>query len=152
NGAIDGGVAQPPEQLALEDRGLHIIYDLAAQKLPAATDAIVVQRGWLTSHRDVAQRYIDSLGEAIARDHQDKATAITVLQKYLSNDDRRALETSYDFFVGQVTPGYPMPRAELFADSVSQLSATNAKVKEFDLAKLLDPSLVQSAMDRHLGG
>ena len=33
SGAIGGGVAQPPDQLALEDKGLHIIYDLAAQKV-----------------------------------------------------------------------------------------------------------------------
>ena len=152
NGAIDGGVAQPPEQLALEDKGLHIIYDLAAQKLPAATDAVVVQRSWLNSHQDVAQRYIDSLVEATARSRQDKEKALSVLQKYLNNDDPRALQATYDFFVGQVTPQYPMPRPELFADSVSLLSANNPRVKDFDLSKVLEPSLVQSAMDRKLGG
>ena len=36
NGAIDGGVAQPPDQLVMEDKGFHVIYDLAAQKLPSA--------------------------------------------------------------------------------------------------------------------
>src|SRR5207237_1090279 len=33
NGAIDGGVAQPPDQLALEDKGFHVVYDLAAKRL-----------------------------------------------------------------------------------------------------------------------
>jgi NitT/TauT family transport system substrate-binding protein len=152
NGAIDGGAAQPPEQLALEDKGLHIIYDLAAQKLPAATDSIVVQRTWLNGHRDVAQRYIDSIVQAIARSRQDKEKAISVLKKYLNNDDQRALETTYDFFVDQVTPTYPMPRADLFADSVAQLSSSNPRVKDFDINKLLDTAFVQSAMDRKLGG
>jgi NitT/TauT family transport system substrate-binding protein len=152
NGAIDAGVAQPPEQLALEDKGLHILYDLAAEKLPAATDTIVVQRSWLSGHRDVAQHYIDSLVQAIARSRQDKEKAISVLQKYLNNDDRRALETTYDFFVEQVTPAYPVPRPELFADSVAQLSTSNERVKDFDISKVLDTSFVQSAMDRKLAG
>jgi NitT/TauT family transport system substrate-binding protein len=152
NGAIDAGVAQPPEQLALEDKGLHILYDLAAEKLPAATDTIVVQRTWLNGHRDVAQHYIDSIVLAIARSKKDKEKAISVLQKYLNTDDQRALETTYDFFVNNVTPEYPMPRVELFADSVAQLSASNDKVKDFDISKVLDPSFVQSAMDRNLAG
>jgi NitT/TauT family transport system substrate-binding protein len=151
NGAIDGGVAQPPEQLALQDRGLHVVYDLAAQKLPAATDTSVVTRSWLNQNRDVAQRYTDAFVEAIAKSRQDKATALSVLKKYLNTDDQRALETTYDFFVGQVTPQYPLPRREYFADSVALLSATNEKVKDFDLSKLLDASFVQSAMDRNLG-
>jgi NitT/TauT family transport system substrate-binding protein len=152
NGAIDAGVAQPPEQLALEDKGLHIIYDLAAEKLPAATDTLVVQRTWLNGHRDVAQRYVDSIVQAIARSRQDKEKAISVLQKYLNNDDPRALEVTYDFFVGQVTPTYPVPRPELFADSIAQLSSSNPRIKDFDLNKVLDPSFVQSAMDRKLAG
>ena len=41
--AIDGGVAQPPDQLVLEDKGFHVIYDLAAQKLPSVGDSVVVQ-------------------------------------------------------------------------------------------------------------
>jgi NitT/TauT family transport system substrate-binding protein len=152
NGAIDGGVAQPPDQLALEDKGFHVIYDLAAQKLPSVGTAVVVQRMWLNSNRDVAQRYIDSLVEAIAKSRSDRDAAIKVLQKYLKNDDPRALGVTYDFFVGQVTPQYPMIREEQFTDAIELLSASNDKVKTFKVGSILDPSLVQSAMDRKLGG
>jgi NitT/TauT family transport system substrate-binding protein len=152
NGAIDGGVAQPPDQLALEDKGFHVIYDLAAQKLPSVGTAVVVQRMWLNSNRDVAQRYIDSLVEAIAKSRSDRDAAIKVLQKYLKNDDPRALGVTYDFFVGQVTPQYPMIREEQFTDAIELLSASNDKVKTFNVGSILDPSLVQSAMDRKLGG
>jgi ABC-type nitrate/sulfonate/bicarbonate transport system substrate-binding protein len=136
----------------MEDKGFHVIYDLAAQKLPSAGTAVVVQRSWLHANRDVAQRYIDSLVQAIARSRQDKEQTLKVLQKYLKTDNQRALEVTYDFFVGQVTPQYPVVRPEQFADSIAQLSLTNDKIKSFDLATLLDPTLVQSAMDRHIGG
>jgi NitT/TauT family transport system substrate-binding protein len=152
NGAIDGGVAQPPDQLALEDKGFHVIYDLAAQKLPSVGTAVVVQRMWLNSNHDVAQRYIDSLVEAIAKSRSDRETAIKVLQKYLKNDDARALGVTYDFFVGQVTPQYPVIREEQFTDAIQLLSATNDKIKTFPVASILDNSLVQSAIDRHVGG
>ena len=152
NGAIDGGLAQPPDQLVMEDKGFHVLYDLAAQKLPSAGTAVVVQRSWLNANRDVAQRYIDSLVQAVARSRQDKEATLKVLQKYLKTDDQRALGVTYDFFVGQVTPQYPVVRPEQFADSIAQLSLTNDKIKGFDLSTLLDPSLVKSAMDRKVGG
>ena len=112
----------------------------------------MVQRSWLNANRDVAQRYIDSLVQAIARSRQDKEQTLKVLQKYLKNDDPRALGVTYDFFVGQVTPQYPVVLPEQFAESIAQLSLTNDKIKGFDLNTLLEPSLVKSAMDRKVGG
>jgi len=152
NGAIDGGVAQPPDQLVLEDKGFHVIYDLAAQRLPSVGDSIVVQRTWLNANHDVVQRYIDSIVQAIALSKKNKEQSIPVLQKYLKNDDPRALGVTYDFFVGTVTPQYPVVRADLFGDAVEQFSATNDKIKSFDLNKILDNQYVQSAMDRKVGG
>src|SRR5918912_225389 len=68
SGAIQGGmVGGPPETLDLEARGLHPLMDLAALKLPAANTSVVVQRAWLDSNREVVQRYVDSLIEAVAR-------------------------------------------------------------------------------------
>jgi NitT/TauT family transport system substrate-binding protein len=152
NGAIDGGVAQPPDQLALEDKGFHVIYDLAAQKLPSVGDSIVVQRAWLNANREVVQRYIDSIVQGIALSKKSKDQSIPVLGKYLHNEDKRALGVTYDFFVGNVTPQYPVVDPALFGDAVEQLSATNDKIKSFDLNSILDNSFVQSAIDRHIGG
>ena len=151
NGAIDGGVAQPPDQLALEDKGFHVIYDLAAQKLPSVGDCIVVQKSWLNSNKEVAQRYIDSIVQAIALSKKNKEQSLPVLGKYLHNDDQRALGVTYDFFVGTVTPDYPVVKPELFADAVNQLGAQNEKIKTFDLKSVLDNEFVQSAMDRKVG-
>jgi NitT/TauT family transport system substrate-binding protein len=151
NGAIDGGVAQPPDQIALEDKGFHVIYDLAAQKLPSVGDCIVVQRQWLNQNKPVAQRYIDSIVQAIAFSKKNKTESLPVLSKYLNNDDQRAMSVTYDFFVGSVTPDYPDVKADLFGDAIEQLGAQNEKIKTFDLSSILDNEFVQSARDRHIG-
>jgi ABC-type nitrate/sulfonate/bicarbonate transport system substrate-binding protein len=151
SGAIDGGVAQPPDQLVLEDKGFHVLYDLAAQKLPSVGDCIVVNRQWLNNNNDVAQRYIDSIVQAIALSKKNKEQALPVLAKYLQNNDQRALSVTYDFFVGSVTPDYPVVKADLFADAIEQLGAQNDKIKSFDVNGILDNEFIQSAMDRHVG-
>jgi ABC-type nitrate/sulfonate/bicarbonate transport system substrate-binding protein len=114
--------------------------------------AITVNRSWLNANRDVAQRYIDANVAAIARSRQDKEQALKVLEKYLNTSDRRALESTYDFFVGSVIPQYPVINREQFTDSIAHLSATNEKVKTFDVSTVIDNSLVQSAIDRRVGG
>jgi NitT/TauT family transport system substrate-binding protein len=151
NGAIDGGLAQPPDQLVLEDKGFHVIYDLAAQKLPSVGDCIVVQRQYLNNNKEVIQRYIDSIVESIAYSKANKEQALPVLSKYLNNDDQRAIGVTYDFFVGSVTPDYPDVKADLFGDAVEQLGASNDKIKSFNLSSILDNEFVQSAHDRHIG-
>src|SRR5207248_2097923 len=121
------------------------------QKLPSVGDCIVVQRAWLNSNHDVAQRYIDSIVQAFALSKKNKEQSLPVLGKYLKNDDQRAMGVTYDFFVGTVTPDYPVVKPELFADAVQQLGAQNEKIKTFDLKSILDNQFVQSAMDRHVG-
>jgi NitT/TauT family transport system substrate-binding protein len=151
NGAIDGGLAQPPDQLVLEDKGFHVIYDLAAQQLPSVGDCIVVQRAYLNANEDVVQRYVDSIVQAIAYAKKNKAETLPVLDKYLNTDDQRGLGATYDFFVGTVTPDYPTVRADLWGDAIDQLGAQNDQIKNFDVSKILDSEFVQSAQDRKVG-
>ena len=149
-GAIDAGLAQPPDTIALEEKGYHVLYDLAAQKLPSANTAVVVQGSYLSQNKDVVQRYVDSLTQAIVRERNDKPFSLTVLQKYLKIDDQKALNAAYDFYSKSVVPLTPEVRTDHFVDSVITLGATNEKVKTFDLAKLIDNSFVQDAVKRGL--
>jgi ABC-type nitrate/sulfonate/bicarbonate transport system substrate-binding protein len=152
SGAIQGGmVGGPPETLELEARGLHPLMDLAALKLPTANTSLVVQRSWLEANRPILQRYVDGLVEASARLKKDKPGATAVLKNYFKSDDDAAMSASYDFFAGEVIPALPYPRPEHLKDAVEQLGATNPKVLEVSLDKLLDPSFVQSAADRKVG-
>ncbi len=150
SGAIQGGVAQPPDQLALEDKGFHVLFDLADLKLPAANTSVAAKRTWVAENKDVVQGYVDSLVEAIALAKKDRNAALPVLKKYLKSDDDRAINATYDFFVKEVSPSQPFSKPEQFADAQAQLGATNDKVKSFDLSKLFDSSFVQSAVNRGL--
>jgi NitT/TauT family transport system substrate-binding protein len=153
SGAIQGGMAGgPPDTLDLESRGLHPLYDLAAQKLPAANTAVIVQKMWLNANRPIVQRYVDSLVEATAHLKQDKAGAVAVLKNYYKSDDDPAMSAAFDFHAGEVLATLPFPRPEQFADAIDQLSQTNPRILDVDLGKLLDPSFVQDAADRGVGG
>ena len=153
SGAIQAGMAGgPPDTLELEAHGLHPIMDLAALKLPNANNTVMMQRTWLDANRAVAQRYIDTLIEATGKLKKDKTTSVAILKKYYNSDNEVGMTASYDFFTEEVLPNLPFPRPEQLKDSVEQLGASNPKVLEVKLDRLLDPSLVQNAADRGLGG
>ncbi len=149
-GSIQAGVSQPPDSLAVEAKGFHVLYDLASQHLPSANTSVVVTRAYLNANRDVVQRYVDSLVLGIKKLKADRAFGIQVLKKYFKSDDEKAMAATYDFYAVLVTATQPFVKPEMFADSQATLGATNGKVKSYDVPKMLDPSFVQNAVNRGL--
>ncbi|HEX6512696.1 MAG TPA: ABC transporter substrate-binding protein [Chloroflexota bacterium] len=150
-GSIQGGMDQPPSSYDLEKQGLHPLFDMASLNLPTVNNGIIVQRAWLNSHHDVAQAYIDSIVQGLARSKKDRAFATDTLAKYMKLDDKSLAQKSVDYADDHLFPDYPDIKPDAFADSVEVLSAKNPNVKNFDLNKIIDDSLVQSAMQRGVG-
>lgn len=149
-GAIQAGVAQPPDSLALEEKGFHVLYDLASQKLPSANTSVVVTRQFMTANKAVVQRYVDALVLGIKKMKADRQFGIDVLKKYFKSTDDKAMAATYDFYAQLVTATQPFPKPDMFADAQAILGAKSDKVKSYDVSKMLDTSFVQSAVDRGL--
>ncbi len=152
NGAIQARMDNPPGSVELDARGFHPLLDMAAQKIPAANSTLVVTRAYLNvnAHKDVAQKFVDSVVQGTARARADKPFTVKELLKYYKSDDQHAMEVAYDFWVGEVIPALPFAKPDQFTDTKNDLAKQNPKVADVDVAKLLDPSFVQSAADRGL--
>jgi ABC-type nitrate/sulfonate/bicarbonate transport system substrate-binding protein len=150
NGAIQARMDNPPGSVELDARGFHPLLDMAAQKIPAANSTLVVTRGYLNGHRDVAQKFVDSMVQASARARSDKAFVVKELEKEYKSSDQAAMEAAYDFWVNEVIQPLPFARPDQFTDTKNDLARQNPKVADVDVAKLLDTSFVQSAADRGL--
>jgi NitT/TauT family transport system substrate-binding protein len=151
SGAIQAGVDDPPDSYEVERHGLHSLFDLAALKLPAANTVLVGQRAWVSGNRETTQKFVDALVAGIARMRADKPFTVGVLKKYFQSDDEDGMSGAYEFFTREVTPAIPMARPEQFADAVAILGDKNDKIKTVDLGRIVDPSFVQSAVDRGVG-
>jgi NitT/TauT family transport system substrate-binding protein len=151
SGAIDAAGVNVPDNLAAESKGLHAILNLVTANLPAASNCIYTLRPYATANRGVAQRYVDSVIQSIARIKTDKSLAVAAIKKNLKLDDDRAAQVTYDFYREGVFPALPYPKAENFRDARELVGEQNPSVLSFDVAKILDASFVQSAADRGLG-
>jgi len=151
NGAIQGALVEPPDNLTLEKRGLHPLFDLAALKLPGVNTCVVTTQPYLDAHRDVAQKVIDSIVQGIARERSDKAFAVDVMKKYFKSTDTEGLGAAYDFHVKEIVPPLPYPRPENFTAAKDLLVKVDPKLATFDVTKIIDSSLVESAAQRGVG-
>ncbi|HYY53885.1 MAG TPA: ABC transporter substrate-binding protein [Candidatus Dormibacteraeota bacterium] len=149
-GSIQGAVVNPPDTVEFEKLGFNTLFDMAAQKLPSANTAVVVKKTWLDQNKDVAQRYIDAIVQAWAREKKDKEFSVTVLKKYYKSTDDQAMTEAYEFFSGRVASQPPLASPANFKDAQETLGAKDPKVKAFDVSKMIDNSFVQNALDRGL--
>ena len=150
SGAVQGTVSSPPSNLNLEKLGFHSLVDIATLGGSSANQVVTVKRDWLNAHKDVAQRYIDSMLQSVAKTKADKAQSIALLKKYYKSNDDAAMSFAYDYATKEAISSQPFPKVEQFADAVATLSKTNPKIATFDVSNILDPSFVQSAVNRHL--
>jgi len=151
NGAIQGALVQPPDNYALEKQGFHPLFDMAALKLPAVNTCLAATQTYLSAHRDVAQKLVDSIVQGIAREQSDKAFSVDVMKKYFKSDDTEAMSAAYDFHSKEIVPPLPYPQAANFTASKDALAAVDPKLASFDVTKMLDASFVDSAAQRGLG-
>ncbi|HLG72788.1 MAG TPA: ABC transporter substrate-binding protein [Chloroflexota bacterium] len=149
-GQLQGAMELPQDAVRLEQNGFHKLYDEAATHRPATGQGIVAQRAYVNAHRDVAQKYVDSIIQAgvYAKNHRDET--ISTIMQYTKTDDRAAVANAYDFYMQNTYTPTPFPKPELWADVQWVLGQKNEKIKDFDLNKLVDQSFVQSAVDRGL--
>jgi NitT/TauT family transport system substrate-binding protein len=149
SGAVVGTMLSPPSNLDVEKQGAHPLVTMADLPVYTTGGSIYGQRSFMTGQRDVAQKFVDSVVQSIAKIKADRASSITVMKKYLKSDDDAAMNAAWDFYSKEF-PSQPFAKPEYFQEAISTLSKNNDKVKSFDLGKVLDASYVQSAIDRGL--
>ncbi len=155
-GAAYAGPGHPPDTVKLLAGGFKVIYDLGAEKIPATDNCTIVLKSWADKNPVAAQSYIDAEIEAIAIAKKDKARTIPILAKLLKldaskADDAAALSQTYDFYVTTIFPSYPHPVVASFNATRDTLVATNAKVKDLDVTKVIEDKYVADAEKRGVG-
>ncbi|HEX6511329.1 MAG TPA: ABC transporter substrate-binding protein [Chloroflexota bacterium] len=134
----------------VEGGGFHVLYDLAAQKVPYAGVGTVVKKSWVAANRDIAQRYIDALMEGISRTKRDKAAALATYKKWAKSENDAEAQQTYDYFVPNLL-SQPYPKADPFTETVSILAEVNPKVAGVNVGSLIDESFVKDAVARGVG-
>jgi NitT/TauT family transport system substrate-binding protein len=149
SGAVVGTMLSPTSHLVAEQQGSHALVNMAELPIYTTGGSIYTQRSFLNSRRDITQKFVDSVVQAIARVKQDRVLSVSLMKKYLKSDDDAAMNAGYDFYSKEF-PSLPYSKPEYFQEAITTLSKNNEKIKTFDLSRVLDESLIKSAADRGL--
>lgn len=152
NGAVDAGLASPPETLQLEDSGLHPLFDLSTIDMPPLAQCLVAKRTTITTQRDMVQRVVNALVEATAVQKKDKAASQKALVDWANMSDERVLDVAYDYWTNHVLRVPPKLKASDFEGFVEELAQRSDKAKGFDPTRMLDNSFVDAAVAQGLAG
>jgi NitT/TauT family transport system substrate-binding protein len=155
-GAAYAGPGHPPDTVKLLGAGFKVIYDLASEKIPATDNCTIALKSWAEKNPQTVQAYVDAEIEAIAIAKKDKAKTLPILAKLLKldpskPDDALALSQTYDYYVGTIFPTYPYPTAATFTATRDVLVATNSKVKDLDVTRVIEGKYVADAEKRGVG-
>jgi NitT/TauT family transport system substrate-binding protein len=147
SGAIQGGVAQPPDTTRLAKSGFHPVFDVSDLGLSAATSVVAVRKGDLTSSRRPAlQALVDSVNQASVVLRTDPQASQEVLGRWLNLDDPAALQEAWDFYSQKVVPTDPRVEPSELEAAKNVLAAQNPRLATYDMSQLLDNSLAEAVM------
>ena len=121
NGEIKATAINEPTTSEAHEQGVHIMVDLAAEKIPWLFSGVVVRRGDLKERRELATRFLRAVIEGNYLALTDAARAKQVLARELKIKNQKIIDISYDDFKAQSPPdmAISMPGVE----NVLKLSA-----------------------------
>ena len=151
SGAIQGGVAQPPDTARLAKTGNHVLFDVSDLGVPAATSTVATKLSDLQARRPALQALVDSLVDAINVLYEDPETSKQVLGRWLNQEDPEALQEAWDFYTQKILPRPPRMDAVQLEAGREIVAAENPRIASYDASKLMDNSLEQAAEARGVG-
>jgi NitT/TauT family transport system substrate-binding protein len=148
SGAIQGGVAQPPDTARLAKVGMHVLFDVSDLDLPNASSVIAVRRADVTAKRAAMQALVDTMIDAVGTMRADPKGAKEILGKWIQIDDEDALQEAWEFYTQKIIPQLPRVEPAQLETAKQVMVADNPSLANYDAAKLIDNSLVDAAVAR----
>lgn len=124
------------------------LVDLPKSKIPSVSAGLWVTDSYAAAQHDLVQNIVDAVVEALRRERSDRDYAEKEISAHLGVKDKAELDFTYDFYLNEVLAPEPMPEEAQIKGDVDALVASNPKVKNLDIASMLDQSFVKNAVQR----
>lgn len=143
SGRIQGGVFGYPATSRALKLGNRLMLHLPALNIPYAANGLSTRGEVIRNDPDLVRRYLSAVIEASALMKKDRAFSLSVLRKYLRNDDPEILGETYDVQIVKYLLKVPAPTAEAVRSVVEELAERSPKAKDQDPGKFFDDRFVR---------
>ena len=144
-GSIAAAMSHPPATYKFQHAGLVDMVDLAKKNVPSVNAGMWMTDDYIKANKDVVQKVVDALVEAIKREKSDRDYAESEITKHLGVKDKGELDFTYDFYVNEVLAAGPMPQVAQVQSNIDAMATKNPKVKTLNAADMVDQTFVRNA-------
>lgn len=151
SGAIDAGLCGPPDNLLVEDAGLHSLYDCSTLSgmLPLA-QTVSTRKATIAQNADLVQRVTNAVVAGTVLEKNNREVAQQSLANWTGQDpsyaSQRAIDTAWDYWTTRIEKIPPTPTLTDWQGFVAQLATSNSSAQGFDPSTIIDTSFVESAV------
>jgi NitT/TauT family transport system substrate-binding protein len=135
--AVQAILTQPPNGTQTRTRGYHQL--AALSDLPFALGTFTATDAFLSKNKDAVTKFVAAEAESLAYLHNDKAGAISIIEKYSGNSDPALAEYSWNFF-NQVWATDPSVPTDVIQDAFTQAAAKAKDTAPSDVTQYIDNS------------
>jgi NitT/TauT family transport system substrate-binding protein len=135
--AVSAILTQPPNGTQTRSRGYHRL--VALSSLPFALGAFTASDKFLANNKDAVTKFMAAEAENLAYLHNNKAGAISIIEKFSGNSDSDLAAYSWQFFntVWATDPAVP---TDVIQDAFKQAAAKAKTTPPADITKYIDNS------------
>ena len=146
-GAIQAGMAYPPDTAPLEDQGYNTLYDPAREGFPYQHKAIEVTSDWARQYPAAVDRLLRGTIRAIHFIRTNRAETIAAISEFIDVTDPRGLAEAYDQVVLPLIPEAPYASIDGTRYILDFLARSNPDLRSVDPARIVDNHWVQQLVD-----
>ncbi|MBI2368721.1 MAG: ABC transporter substrate-binding protein [Deltaproteobacteria bacterium] len=145
---VDGAMLSMPTSARAKKAGFRVLVELADLKLPYLHTTVTVHRGFLTSRRPVAVRFMRAYLDSIRRLKTDRELSLRVIGRYTRLTEPDVLEETYRVTVEKYLEEIPWPIPAGVGTILKELGRGDARAPGMDPQQFVDATVVREASGR----
>ena len=146
---ILSGVVSTVERFERAGIPYTVLADAIELGIRSIGSSYITTRTFRDQNRDTVQRFITALVEASqwAKNPKNRSPVLQIVSRRLRTDDPAVLDLNYRIYVGPLAP-YPYTKLDDLRTNLTDLTESNPRLKDVNLATFVDNSFVQRAEQR----
>jgi len=127
----------------------HVLADAVEMGIRSIGSSYVTTRSFRDQNRDTVQRFMTALIEGThwVKNPKNRAAVLQVISRRLRTNDPAVLDLNYRMYVGPLSP-FPYTQLEDLRKNLTDLAEVNPRVRDLNLATLVDNSFIHRVEKR----
>ena len=143
SGAVQGAMLNAEFAILARREGYRDLVDVSSLGLVFPGSAVNTSRSFIKSRRDTVLRIMRAYTESVHLGRTNKSFGVTVLGKYLKNQNVPFLHAVHELYLGRYIPWPPYPSVEATKRALDDVAERDPRARGMSAEQFIDASLMQ---------